>query len=199
MYTRSHPQNHIISELMQEGRHGVSSQKKTGSCFRTFHEKITRGQWAPAAVLGLNAFFFLVAGCSQQPAQDVLNQINARFEQLEQKLVQLEEQNTRLNESISNGQSGLITMEEKIATLTQQVEKMASRPSSSAVKKPAQPSGVASQGKKQYHTVGRGETLYSIAKKYGLSVDEVRRLNNLNQNQPIQAGQKLVIVPGSQE
>ena len=199
MYTHSYHQNHIISELTLEGRHGLSSQMETGSCFRTFPEKTTRGQWAPAAVLVLSAFFFLVAGCNQQPAQDVLNQINARFEQLEQKLVQLEEQNTRLNESISNGQSGLITMEEKIATLTQQVEKMASRPSPSAVKKSSLPSGVASQGKKQYHTVGRGETLYSIAKKYGLSVDEVRRLNNLNQSQPIQAGQKLVIASGSQE
>lgn len=47
----------------------------------------------------------------------------------------------------------------------------------------------------KYHTVIQGETLFSISKKYGISVDELRRLNNLKPNQTIGTGQKLIVSP----
>ncbi|MBX2951243.1 MAG: LysM peptidoglycan-binding domain-containing protein [Leadbetterella sp.] len=46
------------------------------------------------------------------------------------------------------------------------------------------------------HTVQRGETLFSIANRYGLTVDELRSLNGLSANS-IQAGQKLKVKEGS--
>jgi LysM repeat protein len=39
----------------------------------------------------------------------------------------------------------------------------------------------------------KGETLFGISKKYGITVDELRRLNNLKSNQSIGAGQKLIV------
>ncbi|MCK5186168.1 MAG: LysM peptidoglycan-binding domain-containing protein, partial [Deltaproteobacteria bacterium] len=57
------------------------------------------------------------------------------------------------------------------------------------------PKQALSQEQKQYHNVVRGDTLYNITRKYGLSVEEIRRLNNLNENQPIQPGQKLMVTP----
>jgi LysM repeat protein len=50
-----------------------------------------------------------------------------------------------------------------------------------------------SQDSEQYHKVDRGETLYRISKRYGISVEEIRRLNKLVENQNIKAGQKLII------
>jgi membrane-bound lytic murein transglycosylase D len=47
--------------------------------------------------------------------------------------------------------------------------------------------------KKRYHEVKRGETLYRISKQYGITVDELRRLNKLSPNQPIEVGQKLLV------
>jgi membrane-bound lytic murein transglycosylase D len=47
--------------------------------------------------------------------------------------------------------------------------------------------------KKRYHEVKKGETLYRIAKQYGITVDELRRLNKLPPNQPIEIGQKLLV------
>lgn len=44
----------------------------------------------------------------------------------------------------------------------------------------------------QYHTVKKGETLYRIAKKYNISVDELKRLNGLNSNK-LNKGQKLIV------
>jgi LysM repeat protein len=42
----------------------------------------------------------------------------------------------------------------------------------------------------QYHTVEKGETLYSISKRYGIKVDDLKKLNNLIDNN-IGLGQKL--------
>jgi LysM repeat protein len=53
----------------------------------------------------------------------------------------------------------------------------------------------ADQKKEQYHIVQRGETLYSISKHYGITIDEIRRINRLKQTQAIQTGQKLSVAP----
>jgi LysM repeat protein len=45
----------------------------------------------------------------------------------------------------------------------------------------------------QTHMVGVGDTLFSIAKQYGLTVAELKRLNNLTPDALIQPGQKLVV------
>jgi LysM repeat protein len=44
-----------------------------------------------------------------------------------------------------------------------------------------------------YHTVERGETLYRIAIKYGLTVDRLRELNDLQPAQIIYPGQRLLV------
>jgi membrane-bound lytic murein transglycosylase D len=42
------------------------------------------------------------------------------------------------------------------------------------------------------HRVARGETLFSIAKRYGTTVESIKEMNNLRSN-VIQVGQRLVI------
>ena len=46
------------------------------------------------------------------------------------------------------------------------------------------------------HKVGKGDTLYSIAKRYNMSVDQLRALNNMGANGRIQAGQTLTTAAG---
>ena len=43
------------------------------------------------------------------------------------------------------------------------------------------------------HSVRNGESLYRIGRRYGISVAELRRLNNLSPNKPIYPGQKLMV------
>jgi LysM repeat protein len=45
---------------------------------------------------------------------------------------------------------------------------------------------------KRYHTVRNGETLYSISRRHNLTVQKIRRLNNLNSS-VIHPGQKLLL------
>ena len=113
--------------------------------------------------------------------------INERLKQLENKTGQLEAQFTETNESVTTLGSYVISLEERMKHLTKEIEK-------SSIKKQT-----VSQEEKQYHKVRRGDTLYSISRKYGLSVDEIRRLNNLNDNKPIQPGQKLIVTTDSQK
>ncbi len=47
----------------------------------------------------------------------------------------------------------------------------------------------------QYHTVKPGETLYSIAKRYGVNISKLRELNNLN-NRSLTPGQRIIISDG---
>lgn len=43
------------------------------------------------------------------------------------------------------------------------------------------------------HVIKKGETLYSISKKYNISTDELKRINQIDQNNIIKEGQKLRI------
>jgi len=49
--------------------------------------------------------------------------------------------------------------------------------------------------KSRYHQVRPGETLYSIAQQYSLTVDELCRLNDMNTTQVIHPGQELLVAP----
>jgi len=47
----------------------------------------------------------------------------------------------------------------------------------------------------RYHEVKPNETLYSIARRYGLAANEIYRLNNFKQDQSIKPGQKILVAP----
>lgn len=48
----------------------------------------------------------------------------------------------------------------------------------------------------RYHVVRKGESLYGIAKKYGVSLHELYRLNHLSAKSTIHPGQRLMVAPG---
>jgi len=51
------------------------------------------------------------------------------------------------------------------------------------------------QDDKDFHIVAKGENLYRISLKYGMTVVQLKKLNNLT-NDNIEVGQRLAIVPG---
>jgi LysM repeat protein len=53
--------------------------------------------------------------------------------------------------------------------------------------------------KSRYHEVRPGDTLYSIAQHYNLTVDELCRLNDMTPRQVIHPGQELLVAPGGNQ
>ena len=83
-----------------------------------------------------------------------------------------------------------------IAPSTTTVE---SAPPAALVPKDALPDAVVSKEaavhNARYHRVKPKETVYSIARRYGMSADELYRLNNLEKTKNIKPGQKLLVAP----
>ena len=102
----------------------------------------------------------------------VFEPFNERFNRLEASMT------LRMDQVVK----GLNALRKKVA---------ASRPKKTVSSRPAK---VAKKtAKKRYHTVRRGETLYSISRKYGLTVKKIRILNKLSHRALIHPGQKLLV------
>jgi len=61
-----------------------------------------------------------------------------------------------------------------------------------ATKSEQTPTASGTAVKARVHTVAKGESLYAITKKYGITLQELKSWNNINENN-IQPGQKLVV------
>ena len=153
-------------------------------------------------VLALFSFFF-GRGPGGTGEQDLIrNKVTkmegevTRLKAMEERVINLEK-NLALQSVPATGAEGALA--EKLETLSKRVEALEKKPAST--EKPAASAAVkeklkketASPAKKRYHEVKKGETLYQISKKYGISLTELRNLNNLNPEQSIQPGQKIQI------
>ena len=142
-------------------------------------------------LLGIVLVLILAGGIvyflSKGTTGDETSLLEARVTALEQKIVGLEKQLTEFQEKISV--SGP-------APVAAQKGERQEKPKQSAAEPKVKPSALSKPAvspEKQYHTVQKGESLSRISKKYGMSVDELRKLNNLSADKPIRVGQKLLV------
>ena len=61
------------------------------------------------------------------------------------------------------------------------------------VEQAANPAPPPQSATRQFHTVKSGENLYRIGLRYGLTVEVLRRMNQMDEGDPIYPGQKLVV------
>ncbi|HDR16598.1 MAG TPA: LysM peptidoglycan-binding domain-containing protein [Desulfobacteraceae bacterium] len=120
-----------------------------------------------------------VAGIEHQ-----LEQMESIFE----RVTLLERQDEEIRDSISNMSETLGTVSQRLASLTQKFESSQKKPPA-----PASSTGTPPAAGSTVHEVKAGETLYSIAGKYNMSVNDLLRLNKLGSNSTIHPGQKLVV------
>lgn len=127
--------------------------------------------------------------------------LQSKKSSLEDKVAGLEEQIGDLQRKSATGGSDPILVE-KVEALSQKVEALEKqiRPIlekqtqlKNESKSKSSPSKQAVTAKKQYHTVQKGETLFRISEKYGISVEELCKLNGIAKGQPVRAGQKLLV------
>jgi LysM repeat protein len=133
---------------------------------------------------------------------DQLEDRITRFEGVEIRVASLEKKEKDLEQSMAEADRSKKLLTQQYTTLNQRLDSLQKAKTIIPAKSKAlvapqkKPSTL---GKKRFHEVRTGDTLYRIANKYGISVKELCRLNNISQNKIIQPGQKLVVSPGSQK
>jgi len=108
---------------------------------------------------------------------------------IEQRMTALEQKISSLEKQQANQYN------EVVKIFTEKVEMLAKRHTEKETA-PESPKLLPSSEKKRYHEVQKGETLFRIAREYGISVDDLRRTNNLPAGATIVRGQKLLIDTG---
>jgi hypothetical protein len=145
----------------------------------------------------LLVFFFPTSRSTQSANQ--LKMLEGRVKNIEDRLFALEGIEKRLAQG-DERVSRVDGLEKKVAHLEQQIAdltKMTERAPAPKAQKTAKPDQAAQTAPEvRYHQVRAGETLYSIARRYGLTVDELRKLNKLNPDAVIHPSDKLVVSRG---
>jgi LysM repeat protein len=140
-----------------------------------------------AGVLAAVVILLFLAFSGRDPSAQALAQIEQKLGALEQKMTALE----KTQEDLAGG---------PLRSLAERVELLEKRPVEKV--KPPPPAKIQAPAKTQapapsrYHEVKKGETLFAIAKRYGLAVEELRRINNLSPKAGLAVGQKLVVSRG---
>ena len=130
-------------------------------------------------LISIIAFFF--TGKTDSYKED-LDAIQAGLNKLEERL-----------KSFGELENRIVRLENQDKKLWQSVKNIAARNSKTYKKKPSSTKKKTSKIKKRYHTVQAGDSLYSIAKKYGISTDKLCKINKITPKKPLQPGQKLLV------
>ena len=187
-------QDEGMDEIMEGMDDDLSYKAKGGNIRRTKislelkRKRRIRIFWGAVILILIVVAAIFFTGRNNRFAED-LEAINARIDRLEKRLPQLDVKD--MNKKAAHLEGQVKELKKSVAKLNR---KIAARPKTRpAIKKKA-----ASQTKRRYHKVRPGETISGIARKYAVSVDKLRRYNNLTKNQIIYPGQKLWVAPGSQ-
>jgi LysM repeat protein len=119
--------------------------------------------------------------------------LQSKIASLEEKIMGLEKQVADLQgKSVTGGPDR--SLAHRVEVLSQKVEELEKKAqlTTETNAKPSPPKA----NPKRYHTVHKGETLSEISKKYGITLEELRKLNGLSRSQPIRTGQKLLVSAG---
>lgn len=133
---------------------------------------------------------------SIQPRIDRIEERLERLEGMYERIVQLEKQEENLKKSIAKLDRSGQSLAKRLENVSQEVKTLRKTPVPVAVKTEpprADEKKRAPEAKRRYHVVSSGDSPYGIAQKYGISVAELLRLNNLSTKQLIYPGQKLFI------
>ena len=162
--------------------------------------------WVPVAVIILILIYVFLPGGKKSENQAHFIEIQKRLELVEKRMLKLEGVGERvLNLEKSVKDAGALSkrferLEVSIAKRMDQVDKELIQVRKAVDTKRAKKETTQSVQQKKTattqttdHVVKKGETLYSIGRRYGITVDRLRKINKLDKNSAIYVGQKLAV------
>ncbi len=159
------------------------------------------------------------SGSPRSAEKDQVKAMDARLNQIEEKLAKLEWIDTglarldrkekdlaALSERISQLESSLGRRIDQIAreaakpapkpeAPAAKADSPAPRPEGAAPRPPAAAARVEKAPVAKVYLVQKGDTLFSIARRHDMTVDQLLKLNNISAKDPIRPGQKLTVGP----
>lgn len=191
-----------LADDVQENRSSRILRDRRSSLYTISQGKILLFGGAGLLVLIILVVLFFLGG-KEAPSEDLsliqarLTQIEARTKAagaLENRIQQIEEQEKEVRQSLLKTDLSIRTIKRDLNQLIEAFESIQKKTPPVPKKVEAPKEASIAQTEKGYHVVSRGETLYRISKKYGISLDDLRRLNNMDPNALIHPGQKLLVV-----
>ncbi len=199
----------LINDLADDGQENQSSRilrERRSSLYTISQGKILLFGGAGLLVLIILVVLLFLGG-KEAPSEDLsliqarLTRMEARIKAagaLESRIQQFEEKEKEVRQSLLKTDLSIRTIKGDLNQLIEAFEGLQKKtppvPKKVEAPKAVKEASIA-QTEKGYHLVSRGETLYRISKKYGISVDDLRRLNNMDPNALIHPGQKLLVAP----
>jgi anti-anti-sigma factor len=181
-----------------------SQQSRRGFAPRQNRRKALVLACGIALVVVFALLFFVAQGEKKIPEPDLqpllkkIGLLDERMAKLESKAKEAPQVQEKLDSLARNLNERLSHLEKDINQIK---EEAASTKKKAEVSQPAAPTPAppprspAKPGGMRVHTVAPGENLYRIALRYNLSVEELRRLNNMKPDQSLKVGQKLTVAP----
>ena len=161
-----------------------------------FHSDAKSIIYGGVGLLALILILILLFRNGSEVSREDLEGIQVRLERIEKHAQSLDDQAKalkqgmeKLNKNVGPLKGRLDKVNRDIGQLKKSIAALEARkPASTPVQEP-----VASGGKTRAYEIRRGDTLFSIAKRFGMTVEELCRLNNFSKNEPIHPGQTLLV------
>ncbi|MFP4037711.1 MAG: LysM peptidoglycan-binding domain-containing protein [Desulfobacteraceae bacterium] len=192
----------IVEELAEDRGRSRRSEREGLRRQEPFADGIG---WRPIAIAGAVLVVLLVLGLILftgdnedsdpriQMLEDRLSRIEAQLQELESAVARVSDAGSRaesLSEAVSRLESDQKTISDRLDGLSRKLD----RGSGTRASTETGPAG----GSKETHVVKSGETLFSIARRYEMSLDELCRLNGIKRDAVIRPGQELTIRNGGE-
>jgi LysM repeat protein len=121
-----------------------------------------------------------------------------KFETIDDKVQQIWEQAKafeQFKERFDRSEASLSLRMDQIVKSVDNLKKKIVKATPKQAKPSSQKKVTKKTGKKRYHTVSTGDTLYNISRKYDLTVEKLQQLNKLTKEADIHPGQELLVTP----
>ena len=204
-YYDSSSEQITTEEIQEDEAHSVLNEKKQWR-----QPRLTLAFVGVGLVVVAMIFVWFLEKPRSSSAAKRINMLESKIEQLEktiakinaidEKLTTLENQSQkfmfavdRLDRFETTISLRMEQVDKKLAAWQKVTEASGSRPDVA----PQSPVVSRNDATATYHTVSTGDTLYSISRRYGLTVEELRKSNQLPEGATIYEGQKLIIVSES--
>jgi LysM repeat protein len=206
--------------FVMSGGHPAGEEREEGYAYAAGDTSAVKRSVKPVLIAGAGLLVAVIvvlmflSGSPKSGEREQVKNLEGRIKAVEEKLAKLEWLDTGMAR-LDRKEKEIASLSERILQLEASLNRKVDQPSKEQAKsapKPPEPAPAKAESaspkaeaaapkqppapaKTKLHTVQKGETLYSISRKYDLSVDQLAKLNKISMKDPIKPGQQLAVGP----